>query len=84
MEFNYILLIALSVLFFILCHKLLTVFYGLSSTTGRSSVILGFHVQVNCESVGDSAGEAVEDSGPFEESAGDTIKNHVKPKIKVK
>ena len=32
----------------------------------------------------DSAGEAVEDSGPFEESAGDTIKNHVKPKIKVK
>ena len=35
----------------------------------------------------DSAREAVEDSGPHKkvgESAGDTIKNHVKPKIKVK
>ena len=38
---------------FVLLYKTLTVFYGLSSVSGRSSVVVGLHLQLNCERVGD-------------------------------
>ena len=38
---------------FVLLYKTLTLFYGLSSVSGRSSVVVGLHLQLNCERVGD-------------------------------
>ena len=38
---------------FVLLYKTLTLFYGLSSVSGRSSVVVGLHIQLNCERVGD-------------------------------
>ena len=38
---------------FVLLYKTLTLFYGLSSVSGRSSVVVGLHLQLHCERVGD-------------------------------
>ena len=38
---------------FVLTCKTLKLFYGLSSVSGRSSVVVGLHLQLNCERVGD-------------------------------
>ena len=53
MDVVYLFAAAIIVLVFILLYKALFVFYGLSSSSGRSSVVLGFHVQLNCERFGD-------------------------------
>ena len=53
MDVTYVFAAAIIILVFILLHKALIVSYGLSSSTGRSSVILGFHVQLNCDRAGD-------------------------------
>ena len=53
MDVNYVFAAVILIPVFILLHRALIVFYGLSSSTGRSSVILGFHVQLNCDRVGD-------------------------------
>ena len=53
MDVAYVFAAAIIVLGFILLYKTLYVFYGLSSSSGRSSVVLGFYIQLNSERVGD-------------------------------
>ena len=38
---------------FVLTCKILKLFYGLSSSSGRSSVVIGLHLQLNCSRDGD-------------------------------
>ena len=52
MQMYLVLSAALCLIMFVLLHKLLSVFYGLSSTGGRSKVILGLHMHVVCERLG--------------------------------
>ena len=51
---------------FVLLYKTLTVFYGLSSVSGRSSVVVGLHLQLNCERVGDPWHDIPNPALPYE------------------